>query len=165
MIDKLSVAVTNKGTRKKRQREINRDETRMSGSLTRQKSGIVQRAREDCARGEPRGGFMGVAGSSCLPVSSPCASIGPLCHCQYSKELQIIWWLMVHSRTHWIYGCSTAMCADLNRYNVRFLRSLLDSPMPFYPFVPPIHSSVWDLLKRSALVSSPPLRVFSHLFL
>ena len=92
MIDKLSAAVTNKGTRKKRQREINRDETRTSGvgSLTRQKSG-EQCAHERIALEANYAGALWVAGSSCLPVNSPRASIGPLCHCQYSKELQIIW--------------------------------------------------------------------------
>lgn len=60
MIDKLDGVKTSEGARKKRQREINRDETRMSGSLTRQKRerAVLMLAREDCARGELRG-FMG----------------------------------------------------------------------------------------------------------
>lgn len=84
MIDKLRAAETGEGARKKRQREINRDETRTRsrvGSLTRQK-------RAEIAL-EANRGALWVAGSGLL-VSSSRSSIGPLCHCQYSKEVQII---------------------------------------------------------------------------
>jgi len=167
MIDKLSAAVTNKGTRKKRQREINRDETRTSrvGSLTRQKSG-EQYAHERIALEANYAGALWVAGSSCLPVNSPRASIGPLCHCQYSKELQIIWWLMVHSRTHWIYGCSAAKRADLNRYNARFLlRSLIFRCFLLFRLFRPFEISLSDprwfllFLLESSLISSCPFHV------
>lgn len=171
MIDKLSAAVTNKGTRKKRQREINRDETRTSrvGSLTRQKSG-EQCAHERIAFEANYAGALWVAGSCCLPVNSPRASIGPLCHCQYSKELQIIWWLMVHSRTHWIYRCSAAMRADLNRYNARFLLHslILRCFLPFRLFRPfgiSLSDPRWFLLLllESSLISSCPFHVTSIL--
>lgn len=111
MIDKLRAAKTSEGARKKRQREINRDETRTREqgrlALTRQKrvEESVERARAHTAKIalEAKRGTLWIAGSG-LPVSSSRASIGPLCHCQYSKEVQIIWWLMVHSRSHCIYS-------------------------------------------------------------
>lgn len=90
MIDKLCAVKTSEGARKKRQREINRDETRTSGLTDEAVEECIAGAREDCARGETYG-VLWVAGSSSLLVSSSRASIGPLCHCQYSKEVQIIW--------------------------------------------------------------------------
>lgn len=109
MIDKLRAAKTSEGARKKRQREINRDETRTREqgrlALTRQKrvEESVERAHTAKIALEAKRGTLWIAGSG-LPVSSSRASIGPLCHCQYSKEVQIIWWLMVHSRSHCIYS-------------------------------------------------------------
>lgn len=114
MIDKLRAAKTSEGARKKRQREINRDETRTREqgrlALTRQKrvEESVERAHTAKIALEAKRGTLWIAGSG-LPVSSSRASIGPLCYCQYSKEVQIIWWLMVHSRSHCILQsrCST----------------------------------------------------------
>lgn len=90
--------MTSEGAWKKRQREINRDETRTRarfGSLTRQKSIMYNaRAREKrvaLARGELFAGALWVAGSTNGLLARARASIGPLCHCQYSKEVQIIW--------------------------------------------------------------------------
>lgn len=100
MIDKLCAVKTSEGARKKRQREINRDETGTRAGSARWRGRRI--VREDCSlEASPRAGALWVAGSSGLPVSS--SSIRPLCHCQYSKEVQIIWWLMVHSHIHWIY--------------------------------------------------------------
>lgn len=95
MIDKLRAAKTSEGARKKRQREINRDETRTREqgrlALTRQKrvEESVERAHTAKIALEAKRGTLWIAGSG-LPVSSSRASIGPLCHCQYSKEVQII---------------------------------------------------------------------------
>jgi len=127
---------------------------------------VVKYAHERIALEANYAGALWVAGSSCLPVNSPRASIGPLCHCQYSKELQIIWWLMVHSRTHWIYGCSAAKRADLNRYNARFLlRSLILRCFLLFRLFRPFEISLSDprwfllFLLESSLISSCPFHV------
>lgn len=146
MIDKLRAAKTSEGARKKRQREINRDETRTREqgrlALTRQKrvEESVERAHTAKIALEAKRGTLWIAGSG-LPVSSSRASIGPLCHCQYSKEVQIIWWLMVHSRSHCILQsrCSTTKPHRQGTLSFFFFLSLLS---PIRRLVHPPSSSL-----------------------
>lgn len=168
MIDKLRAAETSEGARKKRQREINRDETRTREqgrlALTRQKrvEESVERARAHTAKIalEAKRGTLWIAGSG-LPVSSSRASIGPLCHCQYSKEVQIIWWLMVHSRSHCIYSRVVRPRSHTDRPRLSFfffLSPFSDSPTPcillLLPFVYSVYMFLISLIassfKRSA---------------
>lgn len=112
---------------------------------------------------EANWGALWVAGSG-LPVSSSRASIGPLCHCQYSKEIQIIWWLMVHSCSHCIYNgrvvrprsrTDTALPLFFSPFSGSFTLFLL-------PFVYAIHSFLF-LPPRAPL--NDPQGLFSLNFL
>lgn len=166
MIDKLSAAVTNKGTRKKRQREINRDETRTSrvGSLTRQKSGYSARTKGLRSRRTARGPYGQQVVAACAGEQPARVYRIPLSLSifQGATDYLVTDGPFAYPLNLWLFERDARGPEPIQR---SISSSLLDSPMlltlsslpPVRPFGISLSDPRWFLLS--------PLRVFSHLLL